>query len=980
LGGAAGDHEEETIPQGVEPGRLTALLEEIAAAPEGESGTGWEAALRAGDTVGKFELVRELGRGGFGIVWEARDRELGRTVALKAVRVGRQDALREKRLLLEAEAAARLSHPNIVTLFDAGRTPTGPYLVLELLRGETLAARLSRGPLPAAEAIRVGIEIARGLAHAHARGVVHRDLKPANVFLCEDRQVKVLDLGLAHVFGRGYEVAGTSGYMAPEQRDGAPEDERTDVFALGVVLYETVAGEQPFRAGRRRAPALDVSEAPALSDLVERMLSERPVDRPRHGAEVLESLLALSFPSRGAPSPPPARSKRHRSRTGGRVFVAGIALVGCALVAGAAWQMIARHDAGARERTGVAIADFANDTGEPQLDGLSGLLITSLEQSRKLRVLTRSRMFDVLKEMGKTDVERIDEPLAREIGRRTNACALLHASVRKLGGVYVVELRALDPVRDEYLFALRETADGPSALLGVIDRLSERVRAELREPVAEIRASETRVASAITTDLGAYEHYFRGQQLYDQTKLLAAIAEYRKSLEKDPGFALAHYGISVCMRYTGGSNVERRAHADAAAAAADRLPEKEGLLVRAWQARVQGRLDAARATYARLVERFPEDKEALVWAANTEANSFLDSERALALYERAFRIDPTSILIREHVAGQSMRLGRLDEAAAFVRAREAGWPAGPCLLAAIELNRGRAEAAQEAADRCADAAPEERTILFWVHVMREDLAAASADVVAIQRSGGRTEAAWLSAYHALARGRIREAVRLGHEAATLEERVFDTAVLGVNRFVPLLAASGRGPALRRAVLEAQVRAHTNDLEIPLLIALVGDYELARQLLTVTPPQPQWERTFIDCLSRRSERGLDATRAALVEFARSPLPWRRQAAAYALAETCSLAKDARCVLEAAGSFRFTTNEDLESSAPLHVFGWPRVLLWSAQAHEALGEREQAREEVERLLGRWKDADPDVPGLADAKALHKRLRAWEPTPAR
>ena len=260
--------------------------------------------------------------------------------------------------------------------------------------------------------------------------------------------------------------------------------------------------------------------------------------------------------------------------------------------------------------------------------------------------------------------------------------------------------------------------------------------------------------------------------------------------------------------------------------------------------------------------------------------------------------------------------------------------------------------------------------------MREDLAAASAEVVAIRRSGGRAEAAWLSAYHALARGRIREAVRLGREAATLEEGILDNAVLGVDRLVPLLAAGGRGPALRETVRERQGRPHPNELEIPLLIALVGEYELARELLPATGPQLQWERTFMDCLAQRSERGLDATRAALVELARTPLPWRRQAAAYALAETCSLAKDARCVLEASGSFRFTTDWDVESNAPLHLYGWPRVLLWSAQAHETLGDRERAREEVERLLGRWKDADPDVPGLAEAKALRARLLAAEP----
>ena len=196
--------------------------------------------------MGRFELLREVGRGGFGVVYEARDRELGRRVAFKVVRPGSRGALREEQVLREAEAAARLSHPNLVTLHDVGRCEQGPYLVLELLRGETLAERLDQRAAPV-RARRCGsrVEVARGLAHAHAHGVVHRDLKPANVFLCEDGQVKVLDFGLAHAFGQRRLDGGTPAYMAPEQWRGAPEDERTDVFALGVMLFLAPKGAFP---------------------------------------------------------------------------------------------------------------------------------------------------------------------------------------------------------------------------------------------------------------------------------------------------------------------------------------------------------------------------------------------------------------------------------------------------------------------------------------------------------------------------------------------------------------------------------------------------------------------------------------------------------------------------------------------------------------------------------------------------------------
>ena len=189
------------VADGIRPGALSEVLEEVGRQPDPAQGTGWPTALEPGAVIGRFELLREVGQGGFGVVYEARDRELGRLVAFKAVRAGARRTVREERLLCEAETAARLSHPNIVTLFDAGRAAQGPYLVMELLRGCTLARRPDPGPVPVREALRIAVEVAKGLAHAHAHGVVHRDLTPGNIFLCDDGQVKVLDLGLAHAFG-----------------------------------------------------------------------------------------------------------------------------------------------------------------------------------------------------------------------------------------------------------------------------------------------------------------------------------------------------------------------------------------------------------------------------------------------------------------------------------------------------------------------------------------------------------------------------------------------------------------------------------------------------------------------------------------------------------------------------------------------------------------------------------------------------------
>jgi len=309
----------------VKPGALTALLQEVAAAPE-ERDVG-PAPLAPGTIVGRFEVVRELGRGGFGIVYEAKDRDLGRQVALRVVRAGRETE-EEGKVTREAEAIARLTHPNLVTLHDLGRSEGGPYLVFEFLRGKTLQERMEDGPLPVQEAVHVAVEVARGIAHAHGEGVVHRDLKPSNVFVTDRGLVKILDFGMAHAFGRRRLSGGTPAYMAPEQWEDAPEDERTDVFALGLMLYRMLSGEYPYpenggrwSEGLTTARVLDVPGAPGLSELLSRMLERTPTKRPRDGAAVLAALAALvpiedALRAKAAAGAPPVKATRRKATLG----------------------------------------------------------------------------------------------------------------------------------------------------------------------------------------------------------------------------------------------------------------------------------------------------------------------------------------------------------------------------------------------------------------------------------------------------------------------------------------------------------------------------------------------------------------------------------------------------------------------------------------------------------------------------------------
>jgi serine/threonine protein kinase len=284
---------------------ISRLVGDLAHAPECDPRLARRARLGPGDVVGRFELVREIGRGGFGVVFEGLDREAGRRVAIKTIRRGAPPAAACECLAREREAS-RLRHPNIGAVLEGGRFAGGPFVVLEYLSGETLAQRLARGPLPVADAIRVAVAAARALRHAHERGVLHRDLKPANVFLPRGGEPKVIDFGLSRVSGRpGPRGSGTSGYMSPEQRRGDPEDERTDLFALGLLLLEATTGRRIRSMDGVLEPGAGSDTAaavpPDLGRIVGALLERDPDRRPGSADAVLRSLLRIQRRLGGGP-------------------------------------------------------------------------------------------------------------------------------------------------------------------------------------------------------------------------------------------------------------------------------------------------------------------------------------------------------------------------------------------------------------------------------------------------------------------------------------------------------------------------------------------------------------------------------------------------------------------------------------------------------------------------------------------------------
>ena len=568
---------------------------------------------------------------------------------------------------------------------------------MELLRGETLAKRIEKGPLSVDEALRVAEQMAEGLAHAHSRGVLHRDLKPANVFVCDDGRVKLLDFGLAHLLGtEGSSGAGTPAYMAPEQAAGAAVDERADVWAAGMVLGEMLTGKRPvertptpklggeeaggltgdrgdrteqmWEAPKVKAPAAAATPGPKLGGIPRPVakvlgaaLSEDPAARPRDGSCWLAELRA-------------ARLLKDRPRRMRRLALVGTSFVtlGLAVAGFATWRIWERQIPGGRPT--VAVADFVNETGDAELDGISGLLITSLEQGTQLRVLTRGRMLDVLKQLGKADVRRIDESLAREAGKETRANALLLASIRKLGDAYVVEMRALDPLHDEYIFTVSDRAAGKGAVFDLVDRLGAATRKRLGATDA-VAAPPPKVSSITTDNPTAWALLFQSRNAMDRMDYKEARRLAQEAAREDPEFALAYHQLALAAFMhewkpdVGGTPGLQEI--EAAEARDSRLPEKERLTLRMLRALVDRRLNDATRIAAVAVATYPLDKDVLFQVGDILYHWWVDLGASVQYFERALQLDPTNFAIADHLLDVIWRTGQAPRYLPFIEQRAA---------------------------------------------------------------------------------------------------------------------------------------------------------------------------------------------------------------------------------------------------------------------------------------------------------------------
>jgi hypothetical protein len=568
---------------------------------------------RPGEQVGRYRIIRPLGRGGMGIVYLAYDPELDRPVALKFLpHLPGVGSPGEDLLLEEARAASALDHPNIGTVFEVGDGPGGRrFIAMASYEGGMLRDRLGGAALPLAQAIDIARQVAEGLGAAHARGIVHRDVKPENLVFDGEGRVKIVDFGLATVSvareGPRRLTGGTAGYMAPEQVGGERVDARADVWAAGIALHEMLTGHRP-AAGEDGYPVLlwPAAIPPGVRRVVERCLSPDPGARYPSGVELARELQALSGPPAVPPGP------RRRTLVAGAVAVAGVALLAGFLAARELPRVTAATGwaGGALGEQGrVVVADF-----EWGSDGDAGVamaareaLAVDLQQSGFVNVLGRGQVAGIMGRMGLAPETSLDLPVALEVAERAGAGAVLTASVARAGTRYVLAGRALDPATGSELFAVRTQA-GESRVLGAVERLSREMRRRLGEDPEGLRRSRP-LPEVTTPSLEALRLYAEAETelVRDGRRAAALLAS---AVELDSTFAMAHR-MAAAVAYTALRFGEGALHLEKAHRFRDRLPERERLHVEALhEAQVTYRPERAAATYEVLVSLYPMDPAA----------------------------------------------------------------------------------------------------------------------------------------------------------------------------------------------------------------------------------------------------------------------------------------------------------------------------------------------------------------------------------